>query len=133
MKFRDMTQAELIEHVKAFDGIHSHGEKAEAFNWVVRYISVEEVVEKSQYDTGKEGWIEWIGEEQKERLAEWGYDSIQQIADYWLARPEQEPIIACWTSEGNLAVLDGYHRFGLAVQANRVSVPMILGESINEE
>lgn len=130
--FKRMSQEELINHVHSFDNMSSQGLKVEEYKWVVMSLSIDELVEKSEFDSNKQGWIEWIKSEQKERETEWGYDSIQQISNYWLANPEQEPIIMAQTGAGKIEIWDGFHRFGISIQNKLDKVPVILGEAIKQ-
>lgn len=130
--FKRMAQYELINHIHSFDNMSSQGLNVEEYKWVVTSLSIDELIEKSEFDSNKQEWIKWIKSEQKGRETEWGYDSIQQISNYWLANPEQEPIIMARTGAGKIEIWDGFHRFGIAIQNKLDKVPVILGEAIKQ-
>jgi hypothetical protein len=126
--FKKMTQDELINYVHPFNDMSSEELKVEEYKWAVMKLSVDELVEKNGFDSNKQEWIKWIEIEQNVRKEEWGYDSIQQISNYWLANPEQEPIIIARNEAGKFDIWDGFHRFGIAIQNKLDKVPVILGE-----
>lgn len=126
--FNEMKQDELIEYVKPHGDVSSQDFEVEDFSWQFTNVSIEELLEKNKNGTDENGWLEWIDIEQKGRLSEWGYDSVQQIAEYWLENSEQEPIVAARMEDGKIEIWDGYHRFDIAVRNKLENVPVILGE-----
>lgn len=129
--FKKMSQEELITYVVGFDGMSLQGLGAEEFSWSTMNLSVDELVENLTLGNDKNDWIVWIETERIGRNSDWGYDSIQQISDYWLNNPEHEPIILARTEEGKIEIWDGFHRFGISILNKLENIPVIIGERLN--
>ncbi|MGG4434565.1 ParB N-terminal domain-containing protein [Priestia megaterium] len=127
INLNQMSQTELVNYIREFDNMSLQNISTDSFNWSVMDLSVDELIVKINSNSDKQYWKEWIDEEQKERISEWGYDSVGEISNYWLSDPHQEPIIIAETKEGTIEIWDGFHRFGIAVKNNFKNIPVILG------
>lgn len=121
------SQKQYHEYVKSSEDMSMDGINTEELHWSIRKIPVLDIMNKEAFPISREQWLQWIQDEQKERLNEWGYDIITQIEDYWLAEPEQEPLIIAETKEGKIEIWDGYHRFGISIRNNLDTIPVIFG------
>lgn len=123
----NMSPEELLKYVSGGDFDSQHLEVGQ-LKWVYDgNYSVSEIVNKQSGASGESGWVEWLEDERRERIAEWGTDSIQEIENYWLPNPEIEPIIIGIRSNGLHEIFDGYHRLAIAVKDGMTSVPAVVG------
>lgn len=84
------------------------------------------LVKGSYYkDDTPESWAKWFKTETRDDPAYYN-----QMADDYAADPQMfTPIVAVRKSNGDLKVLDGNHRLGIAFSRNMDTVPVLIGEA----
>lgn len=127
MNFKEMTQTELAEHAFLFDDVGAIKGELSDYQWDFSYIKVQHLMRNEESSIPQSEWISWVEEERTMRRAEFGYDSIKEIAEHWLKDTEKEPLILILKENSCYQFADGFHRFGIAVKNGLQIVPAIIG------
>lgn len=72
-------------------------------------------------------YTDWIQEESKSFIEEFGYDRYGEIKKWWLDIPEKEPVIIIQQADKQYSTWDGAHRIGISFLHGMKTVPAFVG------